>query len=55
MAKFYLVADPEDGLPPIKQEISVRRHMALTAAENIDPSIEAEFAKSQDEAVAAGE
>lgn len=37
--KFYLMADPEDGLPPIKQEISAERHAAMTAFEDMSPSV----------------
>lgn len=33
--KFYLEADPDDGLPPIRQEISAKHHHAYTAMENI--------------------
>lgn len=38
MIKFYLLAEVDDGLPPIKQEISAARHAAFTAFENVDPS-----------------
>jgi hypothetical protein len=37
-ARFYLVAEVDDGLPPIKQEISAIRHAAFTAFENVNPS-----------------
>ena len=38
MTKFYLVAEVDDGLPSIKQEISAVRHAAFTAFENVNPS-----------------
>ena len=38
VTKFFLVAEVDDGLPPIKQEISLVRHRAFTLFEMADPS-----------------